>query len=382
MHVFNGRLKTFLCWCVLAYFSFLSAACSIFRKEPTGFQEKIPSAVRIKLAKFSDDIELFSEKNIHAEGSGFDRIFENRFSLKEHYTGTLTSELVLQFSDEKFRFKDRTYRGNLRIVPIQSGGYYAVNVLPLENYLLSVVPSEMPAGWHEEALKTQSVAARTYAVFQMLQNRDREFDMEADVSSQMYLGIRQENSRTTNAVNATRHQILVHSGKPIVAYYHSHSGGKTASAEEVWGQKLEYAVPRDSSYCDLGNKMEWSLSENWDSVSKKLSPLNLGEIKDIRKSADTPSGRADLVEVVGTSSKTEIKGQDFRRMIGFGRLKSLRFEIEKSDNGLHFRGKGFGHGVGMSQWGAYGMSMKGFDYREILSHYYTGISLARLDFQE
>ncbi|HMV79108.1 MAG TPA: SpoIID/LytB domain-containing protein [Leptospiraceae bacterium] len=382
MSLLKGRTRKILCGCGLAYFSIFAGACTIFKKDTAEFREKIPSAVRIKLAKFTDEIEVFSDRSIHAESAGFDRVFENRFSLKEHYKENLSSELKLQFSDEKFRFKDRTYRGSLKIVPILSGGYYAVNVLPIESYLLSVVPSEMPAGWHEEALKTQSVAARTYAVYQMLQNRDREFDMEADVSSQMYLGIRQENSRTTNAVNATKNQVLIHSGKPIVAYYHSHSGGKTASAEEVWGQKLEYAVPRESEYCDLGNKMEWSLSENWDSVSKKLGPLNLGEIRDIRKITDTPSGRADTIEVVGSNSKTEIKGQDFRRMIGFGRLKSLRFEIEKNENGIYFKGKGFGHGVGMSQWGAHGMSLKGFDYREILSYYYTGISLARLDFQE
>lgn len=382
MSVIKNRSKLIFCGCSLMYFSFFAGACTMFKKETPEFKEKIPSFVRIKLAKFTDDIEVFSDKSIHAETSGFDRVFENRFSLKEHYKENLSSELKLQFSDERFRLKDRTYRGSLKIVPIQGGGYYAVNVLPLESYLLSVVPSEMPAGWHEEALKTQSVAARTYAVYQMLQNRDREFDMEADVSSQMYLGIRQENSRTTNAVNATKSQILIHSGKPIVAYYHSHSGGKTASAEEVWGEKLEYAVPKDSEYCDLGNKMEWTLSENWDSVTKKLSSLNIGEVKDIRKSADTPSGRADMIEVVGSNAKTEIKGQDFRRMIGFGRLKSLRFEIDKNENGLFFKGKGFGHGVGMSQWGAHGMSLKGFDYRDILSYYYTGISLTRLDFGE
>ncbi|HMZ57774.1 MAG TPA: SpoIID/LytB domain-containing protein [Leptospiraceae bacterium] len=228
MSLLKGRTRKILCGCGLAYFSIFAGACTIFKKDTAEFREKIPSAVRIKLAKFTDEIEVFSDRSIHAESAGFDRVFENRFSLKEHYKENLSSELKLQFSDEKFRFKDRTYRGSLKIVPILSGGYYAVNVLPIESYLLSVVPSEMPAGWHEEALKTQSVAARTYAVYQMLQNRDREFDMEADVSSQMYLGIRQENSRTTNAVNATKNQVLIHSGKPIVAYYHSHSGGKTA----------------------------------------------------------------------------------------------------------------------------------------------------------
>ncbi|MBM3266096.1 MAG: SpoIID/LytB domain-containing protein [Candidatus Sericytochromatia bacterium] len=282
------------------------------------------------------------------------------------------------------RVGKRWYRGNLEIRPAPGGGLVAVNTLDLEEYLFGVVPEEMPPGWPLEALKAQAVAARTYTVSRLGSRNDRGYDVKPTVEDQVYGGVSVEATASSAAVAATAGQILEYGGAPIQAYYCAGAGGYTEGAEAVQGfeRRLPGRRPTGYSYLQPVPDFDWD-SPRWlwtveigrDELRGRLAAkgIDVGGIREIEITERSFTGRARWVMIRGDLGRREITGPAFRFALG---LNSTLFSLATLPGGaFQLVGRGWGHGVGMSQWGARKLAEWGYDYDDILGHYYPGAEL-------
>lgn len=293
----------------------------------------------------------------------------------------------------------RPYRGALEVYRVPGHGLVAVNELDLEAYLLGVVPVEIGRRSKDEleAVKAQAVAARTYAVRHLGRRDSLGFDVFGNVEDQVYGGRAAERGDATRAVRATEGEVLTWRGRPVRAYYHSTGGGTTARVTDVWNlPDAPYLVrvsdrrPGGGDYCDISPRYRWE--ESWtpgelrasvrDGLERRFGvEAPVEEVRSVRVLGRVGGGRIDELEVrtdggVWTVTKNDIRF--FLRTPDGRALRSTRFDVARSPadgGGLELRGRGFGHGVGMCQWGAIGRSRAGEGYREILAHYYPGTEL-------
>lgn len=270
----------------------------------------------------------------------------------------------------------REYRGGLKIMR-KGQGFTVINVLPIEKYLLGVVPEEMPADWPQEALKAQAVAARTYA----LKNRGRHkadgYDLCATTHCQVYGGKSGEGNGANKAVAATYGESLVINEKLIDTFFHTDSGGMTEHSENVWGTKLPYlraAKEAQDKTLPWEKQIKRANFESHFSLGKlqkiELSPLKIGEGTGDR----SVSGRVLKVRLKFADGAKIVSGSDMRSMFG---LNSTMFDMRLTADRIVFKGYGLGHGLGLSQWGAKAWA-KEKNYREILAHYYQNTKLKKI----
>lgn len=299
-----------------------------------------------------------------------------------------------------------SYRGSVVVIPGRRGGVTAINTVALEEYLLGVVPAEIgdrPAS-DLEAVKAQAVAARTYTIAYLGVRDSLGFDVFGDVTDQVYAGLASERAVTTRAVRETRGVVATHGGRPIDAYYHSTCGGATAAIGEVWPRparpylvSVSDAMPgaEGRSYCDISPHFRWE--ERWGiaqlrEVLARTLPLRtgiaaaqLGAIVDVRVTERSQSRRVRRLEIETARAAYTVYGDDIRWVLerpAGGPLRSTFFVATWMNRGsgedeLVVQGGGWGHGVGMCQWGAIGRARAGKSYEEILTAYYPGIRLER-----
>jgi stage II sporulation protein D len=267
----------------------------------------------------------------------------------------------------------RPYRGALTLVADEPY-ILVVNTLELEAYLRGVVPAEMPPTWPMEALKAQAVAARSYVVTHL--KPDEPFDLCALETCQVYSGVEAEHARSDQAVAATRGLVLGYGNEVVRAYYHSDSGGVLASSAEVWGESLPYLVARaDVSASTPHRQWERQLDPQAMAASLRSHGIDVGPVRALRILHYSESGRAVRAEVVGERARAVVEGPALRDLLRGWGLKSTRI-VMASD--LLVRGDGWGHGVGMSQYGARSMALAGHAFEEILAFYYPYTTLLRL----
>jgi stage II sporulation protein D len=338
----------------------------------------------------SDNIRVLlsrtdSEIHIKSPDSKFEVFDINDLLIKKTYDSisldpkSLKAPIRIEIENGIFEFKGKRYKGEVVLHP-QGNDILVINIVPLETYLLSVVPSEMPPSWPEEALKAQAVCARTYVIREKINRKSKPFDVDSSTASQVYGGLDKEHARTTKAVRDTSGLILLYDEEPIYSFFHSNSGGMTESPDNVWGgKKLDYLPIVSSEFCKLDNQYSWEKNYSKELISSKLQSLKIGMVEDIVVTKRTESNRADLIEITGTEGSKSVKGNEFRKMMGNTDLKSLRFRIDRSDNGFLVRGFGSGHGVGLSQWGSHQMAKQRLPFRDILEYYFRGVEFAKLD---
>ena len=276
----------------------------------------------------------------------------------------------------------RRYRGALELRH-KSGGLTAVNIVPVDDYLRSVVPEEMPVDWPAEAIKAQSVAARSFALASRGRHASEGYDLCTTTHCQLYTGTAAEKSASNAAIKATRGEVLTYGGKPIEALFHTDSGGMTENSEDVWGSHVPYLrAAKDTpaktmpwtktiSRADLERKLAAKGHDIGKVRSLALSPLAIGRAAKDR----TASGRVKTMTVKGTKGTATLSGTTWRSLLG---LKSTLFDAKLTKDAVTFTGYGSGHGLGISQWGAERMAARGASYADILHHYYTGTKLQQL----
>lgn len=266
------------------------------------------------------------------------------------------------------------YRGNFEL-KIVSGNIMPINRVYAEEYLYSVVPSEIGNNFPDEAIKAQAVAARTYLYFNLGGAKYSYCDMLDNISSQMYLGYDREVAKINKLVNETFNEILVYNGKVIQAFFHSTSGGKTASNENVWpsGKPIPYLRSvDDSENGTISPRHSWIL-ELTKNEFNKLAGFEVDKIDIV----EVGEGRVKYLDLVGKVRK-KITGEELRRIIGVTKLNSTMFTLSETEDKYIFTGNGFGHGLGMPQYSAYTMAEKGKSYIDILTYYYTGVKLTKV----
>ncbi|HDS09405.1 MAG TPA: SpoIID/LytB domain-containing protein [Firmicutes bacterium] len=282
----------------------------------------------------------------------------------------------------QLHFNKKYYRGTLMIIPsVTPDKYYLINVIDLEEYLLGVVAEEIPHAWHIEALKAQAIAARTYAYEKMINNKpNAKYDVLATDMSQVYGGVNSERESTTNAVKETKGIIMTYRGKPIAAFFHSTCGGGTDDAAYVWGSNFPYLRKVSCTYCKPSPHYEWNYIIDIDKLEDILDKngYDIGYIKKISLVGKSDAGRIKDIEIAGSKKTVRISSNNFRIMVGAKNLKSTRFSATLKSRKLYLSGNGFGHGIGMCQWGAKGMAEHGYKYNEILRHYYKNINLKKI----
>jgi stage II sporulation protein D len=264
---------------------------------------------------------------------------------------------------------DRWYRGAVQVISMGKQ-LIAINHVDLEQYLYSVLGAEMSPTFPAEALKAQAVAARTYALYRSQSASQKLFDVDSTQTSQVYRGLSSEANTTQAAVNATVGQIVLYQSKPILAVFHSASGGHTENVEDIWSNRVPYL--RGVPDYDLGTPgYEWSKTFTNSELSQSLK---INNIKAIAPDRLTPFGSVVSLKVLGDTEKT-LTGSQVRTTL---KLRSLRFTITPTPDGFVFNGRGYGHALGLSQWGAYNLAQQGMKYSSILAHYYRGVELGKV----
>src|SRR5688500_8436599 len=317
------------------------------------------------------------------------------------------------------KYDGKRYRGELIITP-RNGGLLVVNRLGVESYLRGVVPLEIGVAkpGEEAAVEAQAVAARSYTYIHIAEAGNRGFDMYGSVQDQAYGGADAEKAMTDAAVAKTRDLVLRFAGRIINTPYSSTCGGRTAEVKEVWWRRnsepylksVSDQIPgTDRYYCDISGRFRWNteftgtqLQETLEKYLASVTPaseppvsansgtprLALGRVTDCRINARTPSDRVESVSIQTDRRNYVVRGNDVRfilRAPSGGLLNSTYFTAETSGGGgsaisrLSIRGGGWGHGIGMCQWGAIGRARAGQDYKTILTTYYSGTTVGPID---
>ncbi len=264
----------------------------------------------------------------------------------------------------------RVFRGGLRVEAVE-GGLRLVNALPLEAYLRGVVPAEMSASWPLEALKAQAVAARSYTLASL--DPTGAYDLCATDRCQVYRGVAAEHPRSDRAVAETEGIVIAVNGVPAAAYYHADSGGVVASSAEVWGRALPY-LPSRTDVPVVSPHRAWSADLDPSRLAAALASegASVGTPDGLTVLERSGSGRVARVAFDGSSGRAVVEGPALTRVLRDAGLKSTRIVVTGS---LSVRGDGWGHGVGMSQYGARALAERGYDYGRILAFYYPGVGL-------
>nr|WP_041450365.1 stage II sporulation protein D [Amphibacillus xylanus] len=259
-----------------------------------------------------------------------------------------------------------------------------IESIPIEQYVASVVASEMPAEFELEALKAQALAARTYIIQYLLATGSLDTDQaitdtvqhqvyknQSELKEQWGADYNWKMEKITGAVLATSGQILTYQDEPITPAFFSTSNGKTENAEDYWENSLPYLVSVESPWDVSSPRYLDQKSIPIDEVESLLG-IRINAPVENPPTTYTDSGRVKTVQLGGEF----FTGRQIREAL---KLRSTDFEIEQKDDHLIFTTKGFGHGVGMSQYGANGMAEEGKTYQEIVEHYYQGVEIAQLD---
>ncbi|TAF07209.1 MAG: SpoIID/LytB domain-containing protein [Nostocales cyanobacterium] len=266
---------------------------------------------------------------------------------------------------------DRWFRGRTLVIPTEKG-LTAVNWVDLEEYLYSVIGGEMNSSWPQEALKAQAITARTYALYEREKQRNNPvYDLgDSPDRWQIYKGVSSESRNTYAAVDATAGQVLTYNNRIILSVFHACSGGHTENVEDVWGNALPY-LRAVQDFDQNVKECSWIRTFSPAEVSARIS--GIGNVKDMVIESLSPFRSVKTLKIVGNQGTKVLKGEAVRTAL---KLKSTRFSLSKDANGnFVLQGLGYGHALGMSQWGAYNLAQRGVNHLQILGHYYQGVAL-------
>lgn len=298
-------------------------------------------------------------------------------------------EIIVDNKEDKQNQKIEYNYGRYRTVKLLHKNTNEIEELELDDYLLGVVSSEMPASFEEEALKAQAVVARTYTIYKITEdNKHENADVcddskccQAWISKEDRLNKWSETERDLNwikieeAVNSTKGKIITYDGKAINAFFHSNSGGITDTAAAVWGgtnypylQAVQ--TSGEDSYKQYSSEIQITKDEFVSKIKEYHSDfvIDFNEANSIQILDYTDGERIKTIKI----GNLNLAGTEVRNIFG---LKSAKFQINIEGENVKFNVIGYGHGVGMSQTGADSMAKQGNNYEEIIKHYYTGVEI-------
>lgn len=284
--------------------------------------------------------------------------------------------------DSTINIDSRRFRGDIDIIRKDGIKLIVINNVDLEDYLYGVLYHEVSHRWPMEALKSQAIAARTFALYQKRQNALKPYDLRSDMYSQVYGGRTSEKWSTNKAVNLTKDSVLIYNGSIFPAYYHATCAGYTEDASNLWNIDLEPLKGLECDFCKASPHYKWAEEiPLWKIESTlKENGYKIGRINSINLLSKNKSGRIEKIEMKDENGVSFIlTGKDFRQLLGPNVVRSTKFDISMRWMQAALTGLGWGHGVGMCQWGAYGLAKKGKKAEEIVKFYYPGADIATID---
>jgi stage II sporulation protein D len=289
-----------------------------------------------------------------------------------------TCLMIKAHRDAPVSINGRVFRGVIKLARNENGRLRAINQIDLEDYIKGILYHEVSHYWPPEVLKAQAVISRTYAIYHMQQNKSRQYDVTSDIYAQVYGGKTSERYRTNQEVEATRGEVLVWQGKVIPAYFHATCGGHTEDASLVWDIDLPPLRGVVCLFCKDSPHFNWHTVLSLDELAEKLTSNKhkITHITDITIDGHDASGRVTTLSIISGTKKLSLPAKDFRTAIGPNEIRSTNFTVVRAAGDAVFVGVGWGHGVGLCQWGAYSMAKDGRTYKEILAYYYPGTDVA------
>ena len=290
------------------------------------------------------------------------------------------------------------YRGTIRCYRQSGGTVLAVSELPLEEYIASVIDSEMPAEFGREARVAQAIAARTFALFQKQQAAPNSLtDVSATTRSQKYLGYQYrsdagkllagESADSRKIAADTQGMVCLHGGKLFSTYYCAVCGGATMQGTEFFPDAVPPLKSVPCTWCKPARLYEWSADVSRADLQSDLQKLAgkqsrpLGPVKSVKAVAKIPAGKMPMFEIRDAKQVIKVTGADLRTALAARGVYSPHFTVEDKGTTWHIAGKGHGHGVGMCQWGARGLALEGKTGLQIINYYYPGAKVAVLDYR-
>jgi stage II sporulation protein D len=361
--------------------------------EPAALTSQAPW-IRVAVARNQPQVDLAvhgqfrlvasNTENVLREGSHLPRV-----AIRAIPEGILVGEERFALSgfrveptrDATINLNGHRLRGILEIVRQQDVSLLVINHVALEDYLQGVLSKEAPYYWPSEALQALAIAARTYALFQRLSKTSVDYDVTSDVLSQVYAGKTGEKWRTNRIVKETSGLVLAYQSQVFPAFYHSTCGGLTEDAQVMGSFDLApLKGGRACPYCHESPFYRWQRRVTaadlaW--VVKQQRGTSIWPVTDLEIAGRTPNGRVAQVRLRG-SKVLGLSGYEFRKLLGFSTIRSTAFSVTPEGGAFLLRGQGWGHGVGLCQWGAAGLARRGLRAREILSFYYPQADVVRL----
>lgn len=285
-------------------------------------------------------------------------------------------------SPNKFKLNGAEYRGALILIREKNKTLKIINDVNIDDYVKGVLPYEVAPDWPLEALKAHAVVSRSFALVHEIDSYHKEYSLKRTVASQVYAGTYGETDNSNRAVDETQGEVLVCEGSLVPTYFHANCGGHTTRAETVWKKISSPALqPVICPYCAKTKHYEWEWTVSAEEIKEKLNQasIEVGDISTVLIERKDESGRAVVFRIVSSRGFHTIHGNTFRLALGPELLRSTlirEFEPYLKNGNLmfYFKGLGWGHGVGLCQWGAKGMAEHSFSYSEILHYYFTDVS--------
>ncbi len=284
---------------------------------------------------------------------------------------------------------NKIYPLSLKFYTLDNRTFNVVNIIDIETYIEGVIPYEIVPTWTDEMLKVQAVIVRNYALANLRRHTEQGYDLCSDVHCQVYKGFaKKENirERVHRVVKETKGMVLVEKDtkRLIQTYYHAACGGATEDISEAWSEtnQVPWLVSVKCNFCKRSSYYKWSYTiaqEKFCEILRKEGFSLVRKIYRINIISKTKSERAKEVEVVSGSSKFKINTKDLRRILGYSALKSTKiYKIDVNSKDITFYGYGWGHGVGLCQWGANELTLRGKNFKEVLEYYYPNTKIKKI----
>lgn len=273
----------------------------------------------------------------------------------------------------------------LDLISVANNKFDVIAKMDLDSYLSGVLPSEMPLAWPLEALKAQTIAARSYVLRTAIERKEFHYDVDSTIQDQVYKFMSADSLSSEHrfklaaAISQTRGQVLQAPGGGVLkAYYHADCGCQTEDPKYVWGAAKGFASVKDPT-CARRKTYRWKLTLQQSELNERLLQYfqlpQEASLKNLKVISHTPSGRVALIEGQFSLSTGEkfvgtLNSQNFRKLFGFEKIKSSQFQMILGRVSVYLEGQGLGHGVGLCQWGTRAMAAEGSSYLDILKNFY------------
>jgi len=340
--------------------------------------EYIP--VRVFVLKTKDAINLSIKGPYRMVDFDTKEVLEHGEGLRKHSVSIndIDSTGIKFLPGEKSRIyiNKRQFRGDIDIIKDKKNNLLVINHIDVEEYLYGVLYHEVSHRWPMEILKAQAIVARTYALYEKLISKNKFFDLSSDIYSQVYGGRTSETWKTTKAVNLTVGLILTYNEQIFPTYYHATCGGRTSDVTSLWNIDVPALGGKACNFCKASPHYRWKKELKMDYIEEKLNKKGITSIDILKRDR---AGRILNLVVKGEGGNLKLSGNKFRLKVGPNIIRSANFDVEIKGRFITFLGHGWGHGIGMCQWGAYGMSRKRYKAEEILEYYYPGADIVRVE---